>query len=47
MLIDRASFGSVKQWVTDARQYKGESLKLMLVGNKMDVADKRYASIAR
>ena len=42
--IGRASFGSVKQWVADLKQLTQEHVKLMLVGNKADMPDKRQVS---
>ncbi len=42
--IDKASFASVKQWVTDARNLQGDNMKIMLVGNKIDLADKRQVT---
>ncbi len=41
---DRASFGSVRQWVADLKQLTQEHVKLMLVGNKADLVDKRQVS---
>eukprot|EP00831_Metopus_contortus_P023493 TRINITY_DN20710_c0_g1_i3.p1 TRINITY_DN20710_c0_g1~~TRINITY_DN20710_c0_g1_i3.p1 ORF type:complete len:193 (+),score=26.25 TRINITY_DN20710_c0_g1_i3:762-1340(+) len=43
-ITNRASFGAVKQWVLDAKQYTADSVKIMMVGNKMDLSDKRQVT---
>eukprot|EP00826_Nyctotherus_ovalis_P011143 TRINITY_DN12909_c0_g3_i3.p1 TRINITY_DN12909_c0_g3~~TRINITY_DN12909_c0_g3_i3.p1 ORF type:complete len:146 (+),score=33.62 TRINITY_DN12909_c0_g3_i3:245-682(+) len=39
--LDRTSFESVRQWVKDVRNLRGDEVKIMLVGNKTDLEDRR------
>eukprot|EP00826_Nyctotherus_ovalis_P045382 TRINITY_DN5026_c0_g1_i12.p2 TRINITY_DN5026_c0_g1~~TRINITY_DN5026_c0_g1_i12.p2 ORF type:complete len:166 (-),score=51.15 TRINITY_DN5026_c0_g1_i12:48-545(-) len=39
--LDRKTFDSVRQWVTETRNLQGDDIKIMLVGNKTDLVDKR------
>lgn len=41
--IDRLSFEGVNPWIDDVRTERGEDVIIMLVGNKTDMAEKRYA----
>eukprot|EP00826_Nyctotherus_ovalis_P055101 TRINITY_DN7295_c0_g1_i9.p2 TRINITY_DN7295_c0_g1~~TRINITY_DN7295_c0_g1_i9.p2 ORF type:complete len:218 (-),score=83.25 TRINITY_DN7295_c0_g1_i9:79-732(-) len=43
-ITNRASFGSVRQWIMDLKQTAQENVKLMIVGNKVDLEDKRQVS---
>ena len=36
------TFRQVDKWVEDVRQERGDDVIIMLVGNKTDLADKRY-----
>jgi GTPase SAR1 family protein len=40
--LDKESYNAIKQWVADARNLQGDNIKIMLVGNKIDLAEKRY-----
>ena len=40
-ITSRQSFESVKVWIEQARQIRGDDLSIFLVGNKIDLADKR------
>lgn len=40
------SFSSVPQWIKDAQESRGNDVKIVLVGNKIDVEDKRQVSEA-
>lgn len=42
--LGKASFNSVTKWVDDAKAIRGNDLIIMLVGNKIDVAEKRQVS---
>jgi Ras-related protein Rab-6A len=39
---DRTTFLDTARWVEDIRAERGNDVILMLVGNKTDLADKRY-----
>ena len=43
-ISNRVSFNNVKTWVSDARNYRGNDVSIILVGNKIDLADKRKVS---
>eukprot|EP00826_Nyctotherus_ovalis_P011144 TRINITY_DN12909_c0_g3_i4.p1 TRINITY_DN12909_c0_g3~~TRINITY_DN12909_c0_g3_i4.p1 ORF type:complete len:139 (+),score=34.75 TRINITY_DN12909_c0_g3_i4:245-661(+) len=40
-ITNRTSFESVRQWVKDVRNLRGDEVKIMLVGNKTDLEDRR------
>jgi Ras-related protein Rab-6A len=40
---DRASFVNTAKWIDDVRIERGNDVVMMLVGNKTDLADKRYS----
>ena len=40
-ITNRASFTSVQKWIDDARAIRGDDVIIILVGNKIDCADKR------
>lgn len=40
--IDRLSFEGVNRWIEDVRNERGEDVIIMLVGNKTDLAEKRF-----
>eukprot|EP00826_Nyctotherus_ovalis_P045387 TRINITY_DN5026_c0_g1_i24.p1 TRINITY_DN5026_c0_g1~~TRINITY_DN5026_c0_g1_i24.p1 ORF type:complete len:215 (-),score=67.27 TRINITY_DN5026_c0_g1_i24:172-816(-) len=40
-ITNRKTFDSVRQWVTETRNLQGDDIKIMLVGNKTDLVDKR------
>lgn len=42
----RESFEKLKFWVDQARENGNENLTMMLVGNKVDLEDKRVVSYA-
>lgn len=42
--LGKASFNSVTKWVDDAKAIRGNDLIIMLVGNKVDMAEKRQVS---
>ena len=39
---DRASFVNTAKWIDDVRIERGTDVVMMLVGNKTDLADRRY-----
>jgi len=41
---DRQSFMNTSKWVDDVRSERGNDVIIVLVGNKTDLNDKRYAS---
>ena len=43
-ITSRTSFENVQSWIDQARQIRGDDLKLFLVGNKIDDAEKRQVS---
>ena len=43
-ISNRVSFTNVQTWVSDARNYRGNDVSIILVGNKIDLADKRKVS---
>lgn len=44
-LIDVNSFQQTTKWIDDVRTERGSDVIIMLVGNKTDLADKRYGPI--
>jgi hypothetical protein len=42
---DRISFQNTTKWVDDVRNERGQDVIIVLVGNKTDLSDKRYASL--
>ena len=42
--LGKASFNSVTKWIDDAKSIRGNDLIIMLVGNKIDMAEKRQVS---
>jgi GTPase SAR1 family protein len=40
-ITSRQSFDNVKSWVEQARQIRGDAVTLIIVGNKIDLAEKR------
>lgn len=44
--LDRQSFTNTSRWIQEVRQERGEDVIIVLVGNKTDLVDKRYISIA-
>ena len=42
--LDKASFNNVENWVSDARAVRGNDVVILLVGNKVDLADRRAVS---
>ena len=44
---DRNSFQQTAKWIDDVRTERGQDVIIMLVGNKTDLADKRYECIER
>ena len=38
------SFEGLKNWLSDIKENKGDDIKLAIVGNKMDLEDKRMIS---
>lgn len=43
-ITSKQSFQSVRRWITEAKQIRGDGLMLVLVGNKIDAADKRQVN---
>jgi Ras-related protein Rab-6A len=41
VFLDQTSFFSVKKWIEDVKNIRGEDVIIMLVGNKIDLAEKR------
>lgn len=40
--LDASSFQQTSKWIDDVRAERGPDVIIMLVGNKTDLADKRY-----
>jgi Ras-related protein Rab-6A len=40
--LDRNSFTSTSKWIDDVRAERGNDVIIVLVGNKTDMAEKRY-----
>jgi GTPase SAR1 family protein len=43
LMLDRVSFNNTTKWVDDVRNERGQDVIIVLVGNKTDLNDKRYA----
>ena len=43
-ITSRQSFDNVKSWVEQARQIRGDAVTLIIVGNKIDLAEKRQVA---
>lgn len=43
---DLNSFQQTSKWIDDVRTERGSDVIIMLVGNKTDLADKRYAVVS-
>lgn len=43
-ITSKSSFENVKSWVEQARTIRGESVTLIIVGNKIDLAEKRQVA---
>ena len=43
-LVERKSFEDVGKWISDARNYRGDDIMIVLVGNKLDDEDNREVS---
>ncbi len=43
-ITSRQSFESIKSWVEQARQIRGDKVTMIIVGNKIDLAEKRQVS---
>lgn len=41
-MLDVNSFQQTTKWIDDVRTERGSDVIIMLVGNKTDLADKRY-----
>ena len=44
LCIGKASFNNVTKWIDDAKSIRGNDLLIILVGNKIDQAEKRQVS---
>lgn len=42
---DLNSFQQTSKWIDDVRTERGSDVIIMLVGNKTDLADKRYMAV--
>ena len=45
LVLDRNSFQQTSKWIDDVRAERGQDVVIMLVGNKTDLADKRYGGV--
>ena len=43
--IDRNSFSNCSKWIDDVRAERGGNVIIVLVGNKTDLAERRYINI--
>jgi len=43
LMVGRISFQNTAKWVDDVRAERGNDVIIVLVGNKTDLNDKRYA----
>ena len=43
-ITSRQSFENVKSWVEQARQIRGDAVTIIIVGNKIDLAEKRQVA---
>jgi GTPase SAR1 family protein len=39
--LDRVSFDSTRQWINETRNLQGDDAKIVLVGSKIDLANRR------
>lgn len=44
LTVERKSFEDVGKWISDARNYRGDDIMIVLVGNKLDDEDNREVS---
>lgn len=42
--VDKASFNSIPQWINEVRTIRGNETIILIVGNKMDIQDKRQVT---
>lgn len=42
--LDKQSFNNVTKWIDDAKAIRGNELMIILVGNKIDIAEKRQVA---
>ncbi len=40
--VEKATFEAVKQWLQEVKTYKGEDVKIAIVGNKADMKEARH-----
>jgi len=45
-ITHQASFDNIRKWIQDVRTYAEQSVNIVLIGNKHDLADKRVVSEA-
>ena len=43
-ITQKASFDHVTSWIEEARKIRGDQVQIILVGNKIDLAEKRQVS---
>lgn len=43
-ITSRKSFDDVSKWISDARNYRGDDIMIVLVGNKLDDEENRKVS---
>ncbi len=43
-LLDKQTFYNVNKWIEDAKLIRGSDLLIILVGNKIDAAEKRQVA---
>lgn len=43
-ITSRQSFDNVKSWIEQARQIRGDAVQIIIVGNKIDLAEKRQVA---
>ena len=43
-ITSKQSFENVKSWVDEARKIRGDQVTIVIVGNKIDLAEKRQVS---
>ena len=43
-ITQKTSFDHVKSWVEEARKIRGDQVSIIIVGNKIDLAEKRQVS---
>jgi len=44
LFIDIQSFNNIPIWLKDAKETRGNDVKIILIGNKVDLADKRQVA---